>query len=171
MSWQTWLTIDKFILFFFKKKSRFFFPRTNVLPCFQKPALRHGLALFFAESLELPKSTSYHHSHQLFIFISAPFTKYRFMTRAFTKRREGPASENLVVITDTEAPSPPRVTNITCFGVNELLVEWRRPEITYDHVINGKISLWRILTGFSINFLISGQILSYLPHITWWPSK
>ena len=100
-----------------------------------------AMALVFAESLKLPKSTSYHHSHQLFIFISAPFTKYRFMIRAFTKRREGPASENLVVITDTEAPSPPRVTNITCFGVNELLVEWRRPEITYDHVINGKISL------------------------------
>ena len=56
------------------------------------------------------------------------------MIRAFTKRREGPASENLVVITDTEAPSPPRVTNITCYGVNELLVEWRRPEVTFDHV-------------------------------------
>jgi hypothetical protein len=51
-----------------------------------------------------------------FAFISAPFTKYRFKIRAFTKRREGPASENLVVITDTEAPSPPRVTNITCYG-------------------------------------------------------
>ena len=88
------------------------------------------------------------------------------MIRAFTKRREGPASENLVVITDTEAPSPPRVTNITCFGVNELLVEWRRPEITYDHVINKKKSFRRILTGFSIIFPFSGQILSYLPHIT-----
>ena len=39
-----------------------------------------------------------------------------------------------MVITDTEAPSPPRVTNITCHGANDLLVEWRRPEITFDSV-------------------------------------
>ena len=64
----------------------------------------------------------------------APYTKYRFTIRAFTKRREGPTSEALVVITDTEAPSPPRVTNITCHGANDLLVEWRRPEITFDSV-------------------------------------
>ena len=43
-----------------------------------------------------------------FISFAAPYTKYRFTVRAFTKRREGPTSEALVVITDTEAPSPPR---------------------------------------------------------------
>lgn len=47
---------------------------------------------------------------------SAPYTKYRLVVRAFTKRREGPASEALIIITDTEPPSPPRITNISCYG-------------------------------------------------------
>ena len=49
-------------------------------------------------------------------FVLAPFTKYRLMVRAFTKRREGPSSEAIIIITDTEAPSSPRITNISCYG-------------------------------------------------------
>jgi len=59
-----------------------------------------------------------------------------------------------VVITDTEAPSPPRVTNITCHGANDLLVEWRRPEITFD-----SIKFYRIYLH-SIDGLRSNQELT-----------
>ena len=48
--------------------------------------------------------------------LAAPFTKYRLSVRAFTKRREGPSSEPLIIITDTEPPSSPRITNISCYG-------------------------------------------------------
>ncbi len=47
---------------------------------------------------------------------SAPFTKYRIVLRAFTKKREGPASDALVVTTDTVAPAAPIITNLTCHG-------------------------------------------------------
>ena len=43
------------------------------------------------------------------------------MVRAFTKRREGPSSEPLIIITDTEPPSSPRITNISCYGTNDII--------------------------------------------------
>lgn len=88
-----------------------------------------------------------------------PFTKYRFKLRAFTKRREGPASETLVVVTDTEASSPPRVTNISCYGVNELLVEWRRPEVTYDGIQFYRIHL-RSIDGVRRDQELSVEVMN-----------
>ena len=69
-------------------------------------------------------------SLQLGLFIStlAPHTKYRIVLRAFTKKREGPASDSLFVTTDSIAPSAPIVTNVTCHGNNEIQVVWRRPD-------------------------------------------
>ncbi len=49
------------------------------------------------------------------------------MIRAFTKKREGPASDALVVTTDTFPPGAPLITNITCHGASEIQLEWRRP--------------------------------------------
>ena len=48
--------------------------------------------------------------------------------RAFTKKREGPASDALVVTTDTLPPGAPLITNITCQNANEILLEWHRPK-------------------------------------------
>ena len=59
--------------------------------------------------------------------ISASFTKYHIAVRAFTKKREGPASDALVVTTDTLPPGAPVITNITCQNANEILLEWHRP--------------------------------------------
>ena len=60
---------------------------------------------------------------------SASFTKYHIAVRAFTKKREGPASDALVVTTDTLPPGAPAITNITCQNANEILLEWHRPKI------------------------------------------
>ena len=59
---------------------------------------------------------------------SASFTKYHIAIRAFTKKREGPASDSLVVTTDTLPPGAPLITNITCQNANEILLEWHRPK-------------------------------------------
>ena len=59
---------------------------------------------------------------------SASFTKYHIAVRAFTKKREGPASDALVVTTDTLPPGAPAITNITCQNANEILLEWHRPK-------------------------------------------
>lgn len=102
-------------------------------------------------------------------FLSAPYTKYKFIIRAFTKRREGPASEALIVITDTEAPSPPRVTNITCHGANDLLVEWRRPEITFDSVKFYRIYLLSIdglRSNQELTVEVMNETLRYVAYLT-----
>ncbi|TRY71536.1 hypothetical protein TCAL_12498, partial [Tigriopus californicus] len=57
-----------------------------------------------------------------------PYTKYKIVLRAFTKKREGPASDALILMTDTSPPGAPIITNITCYGTDELQIEWRRPD-------------------------------------------
>ncbi|XP_040572850.2 putative receptor-type tyrosine-protein phosphatase mosPTP-1 isoform X2 [Lepeophtheirus salmonis] len=64
----------------------------------------------------------------------SPATKYKFTLRAFTKKREGPASDDLIVYTDTAPPSSPRIQNITCYGTDEILIEWTRPDIAYTPI-------------------------------------
>ena len=49
----------------------------------------------------------------------------------------------------------PRVTNITCHGANDLLVEWRRPEITFDSVKFYRIYLNSIDGKKKMNFEIA----------------
>ena len=56
-------------------------------------------------------------------FLSAdPFTTYRIVLRAFTKKREGPASDALFVATDTAPPAAPIITNLTCHGADGIQV-------------------------------------------------
>jgi len=132
--------------------------------------LKRGRSSGSSECRTIPPETVHGASVTLANFENlAPYTKYRFMIRAFTKRREGPASENLVVITDTEAPSPPRVTNITCYGVNELLVEWRRPEVTFDHVKFYRIYLTSLdghRSNQELTVDVMNETLRYVAYLT-----
>ena len=62
--------------------------------------------------------------------------------RAFTKKREGPASDALVVTTDSVAPNAPKVTNISCSETHDQIrVEWRRPD---DDDNNNRIAYYKL---------------------------
>ncbi len=90
-------------------------PNTSSVPTFFH---RGGDAFLIAGKLLLPTMRAL-----LTSFLSAdPFTTYRIVLRAFTKKREGPASDALFVATDTAPPAAPIITNLTCHGADGIQV-------------------------------------------------
>ncbi len=66
--------------------------------------------------------------------------------RAFTKKREGPASDALFVSTDSAAPAAPAVSNITCHENGDIQIEWHRPAIVHgEYELEGtRIHIMRV---------------------------
>jgi len=63
-----------------------------------------------------------------------PYTIYTVWVKAFGKDSESPESEKITVTTDTNVPSAPRLTNVTCYDTLKVYVEWRRPEVFHLNV-------------------------------------
>ena len=56
-----------------------------------------------------------------------PYTKYEIMVASIINGSESLKSEPIVAETDVGEPSPPTITNATCYGTGMLLIEWTRP--------------------------------------------
>ena len=61
------------------------------------------------------------------VAISAPFSNYSLSVKAFSRSVEGRESASVSVTTDVSAPSPPRLSAVTCQADSGLLLRWRRP--------------------------------------------
>uniref|UniRef100_A0A182N755 Putative receptor-type tyrosine-protein phosphatase mosPTP-1 n=1 Tax=Anopheles dirus TaxID=7168 RepID=A0A182N755_9DIPT len=60
-----------------------------------------------------------------------PFTEYRILVTAFTKKHDGKPSE-VTQRTDVSGPSAPKVVNLTCHSHNALYYGWRIPQMYYN---------------------------------------
>ncbi|ETN67444.1 hypothetical protein AND_000745 [Anopheles darlingi] len=62
-----------------------------------------------------------------------PFTEYRILVTAFTKKHDGKPSE-VAQRTDVSGPSAPKVVNLTCHSHNALYYGWRIPQTFYNTI-------------------------------------
>lgn len=66
-------------------------------------------------------------------FTTEPFTEYRILVTAFTKKHDGKPSE-VTQRTDVSGPSAPKVVNLTCHSHNALYYGWRIPQTFYNTI-------------------------------------
>ncbi|XP_035894669.1 tyrosine-protein phosphatase 99A isoform X1 [Anopheles stephensi] len=62
-----------------------------------------------------------------------PFSEYRILVTAFTKKHDGKPSE-VTQRTDVSGPSAPKVVNLTCHSHNALYYGWRIPQTFYNTI-------------------------------------
>lgn len=62
-----------------------------------------------------------------------PYTDYKIIVTAFTKKNDGEASE-VSQRTDISGPSAPKVVNLTCHSQHELFFGWRIPQTYYNTI-------------------------------------
>jgi receptor-type tyrosine-protein phosphatase gamma len=69
-----------------------------------------------------------------FIFIfSGPYTEYKIIVTAFTKKHDGEACE-VIQRTDISGPSAPKILSLTCQSHDSLFFAWKRPETYYNSI-------------------------------------
>lgn len=65
--------------------------------------------------------------------LSEPYTDYKIIVAAFTKKFDGEPSE-VSQRTDIAGPSAPKVVNLTCHSQDALFFGWRIPQTYYNTI-------------------------------------
>lgn len=63
-----------------------------------------------------------------------PFTWYLVHIQAYSRKFLGEPSQQVKFRTDVSAPSQPHLTNVTCYSLDSILIQWQRPEHFYNQI-------------------------------------
>lgn len=58
-------------------------------------------------------------------------TEYTIFVKAFTQKHEGYASDSVIVTTDINGPSAPRILNLSCQANETIHIYWQIPSSFY----------------------------------------
>jgi len=65
--------------------------------------------------------------NNIIFYVSGPSTNYSVWVIAIENGLLSKESDTLFFTTDLSEPSPPKITNLTCFRTGEVYVEWTMP--------------------------------------------
>lgn len=63
-----------------------------------------------------------------------PYTWYLVTIQAYSRKNSGEPSQSVKFRTDVSAPSAPQLTNVTCYSLDSILIQWQRPENFYNQI-------------------------------------
>uniref|UniRef100_U5EUF9 Putative receptor-type tyrosine-protein phosphatase mosPTP-1 n=1 Tax=Corethrella appendiculata TaxID=1370023 RepID=U5EUF9_9DIPT len=111
----------------------------------------HGYRVYYVHQnqtlLHLPilkSDSSYGPEYHYTLSNLRPFTDYKLIVAAFTKKYDGEASE-VFQKTDISGPSSPPIVNLTCHTSNSLYFRWKRSLTYYNSIDFYKISYRNVI--------------------------